>query len=304
VHNKQVRRRRAVLGLLVAASLILLTAYFGAASSSPLHQVQRGIVEVLSPVQEGASKVLSPVRDIAGWFSSTLRAKSQVDSLKQQVRQLDYQLAQLQGAALQNRELRAQVKLDATYGIGAYAPVSATVYAHDPELWYQTIQVDKGSDDGVVAGDPVIGDKGLVGVVTTVEPTVSNVTLITDSSYKVSAQVQDLQGDQGVLVPEAANPNALLLQDLPAHAQISNGQLVVTTGFKQGPLQSLYPPNLPIGVVSNFNQDELVQQQQIQVTPLVDLRHLTTVQILTRPHGTSVSASTHLTTSAQVGTGP
>ena len=55
MHDKQVRRRRAILGLLVGVSLILLTAYFGESPSSPLHTVQRGVVEVLSPVQEGAS---------------------------------------------------------------------------------------------------------------------------------------------------------------------------------------------------------------------------------------------------------
>ena len=51
MHDKQVRRRRAVLALLVVVSLILLTAYFGESPSSPLHSVQRGIVEVLSPIQ-------------------------------------------------------------------------------------------------------------------------------------------------------------------------------------------------------------------------------------------------------------
>ena len=45
MHDKQVRRRRAVLGVLVGASLILLTAYFGESQNSPLHSVQRGIVE-------------------------------------------------------------------------------------------------------------------------------------------------------------------------------------------------------------------------------------------------------------------
>jgi rod shape-determining protein MreC len=84
VHDKQIRRRRAVLALLVVVSLVLLTDYFGSPSSSPLHSVQRGIAEVLSPVQNGASKVLSPVRDVAGYFSSTFNAKSQVANLKSQ----------------------------------------------------------------------------------------------------------------------------------------------------------------------------------------------------------------------------
>ena len=61
MHDKQVRRRRAVLGLLVGASLILLTAYFGESAASPLHSVQRGIVALLSPIQQGASTILTPL---------------------------------------------------------------------------------------------------------------------------------------------------------------------------------------------------------------------------------------------------
>ena len=72
-----------MLALLVVVSLILLTAYFGESPSSPLHSVQRGIVEVLSPIQEGASKALKPVRDVAGWFSDTFHAKSQRDQLQE-----------------------------------------------------------------------------------------------------------------------------------------------------------------------------------------------------------------------------
>ncbi len=87
MHDKKtIRRRRATLALLVVVSLILLTAYFGESPSSPLHSVQRGIVQVLSPIQEGASKALKPVRDIAGWFSSTFHAKAQRDQLRKQGR--------------------------------------------------------------------------------------------------------------------------------------------------------------------------------------------------------------------------
>ena len=60
VHDKQVRRRRAVLALLVAVSLILLTAYFGETPTSPLHNVQRGVVEVFSPVEAGRQQGPDP----------------------------------------------------------------------------------------------------------------------------------------------------------------------------------------------------------------------------------------------------
>src|SRR5207302_6613201 len=112
VHDKQVRRRRAVLALLVGVSLILLSVYFGESPTSPLHTVQRGVVEVLSPIQEGASKALKPVRDIAGWFSDTLHAKSQRDQLRKQVQTLQAQVAQYRGAWIENQQLQRQVGLD------------------------------------------------------------------------------------------------------------------------------------------------------------------------------------------------
>ena len=288
MHDKQVRRRRAVLALLVGVSLILLTAYFGESPTSPLHSVQRGIVEVLSPVQEGASQVLKPARDVAGWFSDTLNATSQRNQLRKQVHTLQAQLALAKSAQIQNVQLNKEVGLDDSIGISAYRPVGANLIARDPTLWYQTIEIDKGSDDGVALQDPVLGDGALVGKITTVDATVSIVTLITDHSYAVTAQVQDASGDTGLLVPAVGNPNQLLLQNLqppsPGQAGPAPGQLVVTAGFTSGALDSLYPAGIPIGTVSNANQNELLNNGQVQVAPSADLRHLDTVQVLTRPH--------------------
>jgi len=162
VYDKQVRRRRAILALLVAVSLILLTAYFGESPGSPLHSVQRGIVEVLSPIQTGASKALKPVRDVAGWFSDTFSAKSQRDKLKKEVATLRQQLDSAQQQLIQNQQLARQVGLDNKIGISSYQPVAAHVIGRDPTLWYQTIEVDKGSADGVHRGEPVRGDGALV----------------------------------------------------------------------------------------------------------------------------------------------
>ncbi len=279
-----------MLALLVGISLILLTAYFGESPNSPLHTVQRGIVEVLSPIQEGASKVLKPVRDIAGWFSDTIHAKSQADQLRKANLKLQGEVAQYKQAWIENQQLTKEVGLDNSLGISSYKPVGAQVISRDPTLWYLTVEVDKGSDDGVRVNNPVLGDGALVGKVTTVAPTVSIVTLITDHSSAVTAQVQDQYGDTGVLIPAVGNPNQLLLQYLPRHAPIQVGQQVVTAGFKSGPLDSLFPAGIPIGQVSGANQNTLINNGQVQVTPAADLRHLPAVQILTAPHAGAVHA--------------
>jgi rod shape-determining protein MreC len=289
VHDKQVRRRRAVLALLVAVSLILLTAYFGEQPNSPLHNVQRGVVEVLSPVEQGASTVLAPVRSVASWFSSTFHAKSQVKELKTRVQYLTTQLAQAKGAQLLNSQLAAELHLDNSLDLSSYHPVTAQVILRDPTLWYQHISVDKGSDDGVALHDPVIGDGALVGEVTEVSATASIVTLITDHTVSVTARVLDASGDTGELVPAVGNPEELVLQYLqpPNPGQTQNGPqqglLVVTAGFRSGPLESYFPAGIPIGKVLPVDENQLLNNGEIQVTPQADLRGVDVVQILTRP---------------------
>lgn len=289
MHDKQIRRRRAVLAVLVGVSLILLTAYFGESQSSPLHNVQRGVAEVLSPLQTGASRALKPVRDIASWVSDTLHAKSQVDGLRRELQTYEAEAARYRSAWLLNQQLSQEVGLDEHLGIGGRDLVSAQVIVRDPTLWYQTVEVDKGSDDGVRVHDPVIGDQALVGTVSFVGPTFSVVSLITDHTVSVTAQVLDRNGDTGELVPAVGSPNELVLQDL----QISDpqqalsgpqvGQLVSTAGFKSQTLESYYPQGIPIGVVSSVNTNEEISSGTIQVTPSADLRQLAVVQILTNP---------------------
>jgi rod shape-determining protein MreC len=285
VYDKQVRRRRALLALLIAVSLILLTAYFGESPSSPLHSVQRGIVEVLSPIQKGASTALKPVRDVAGWFSDTFSAKSERDKYKKEAAALQQQVGSLQQYKFEYQQAAKLLGLASNIGTANFQPVAAHVISRDPTLWYQTVEVDKGSADGVHQDDPVLGAGALAGKISTVGPNFAIVTLITDHSYSVAAAVQDSLNDAGVLTPAVGNPNQLLLQNLSPHAPIKTGQQVVTAGFKSGTLDSLYPSGIPIGQVSDSNpQDDLLNNQQVTVTPAADVRHLDLVQILTRPH--------------------
>ena len=288
MYDKQIRRRRAVLALLVVISLILLTDYFGESSSSPLHSVQRGIATVLSPVQEGASTVLSPVRDIAGWFSSTFRAKSQLAQRTAENHTLRHELAQLNYEGIQYKKYAGLLKLDQSFNLKIYGLEAAKVIAKDPSLWYETITVDKGSGDGVRQWDPVVGPGGLVGDVSEVNGGSSIVSLLTSPDFAVGAEVENNSGSAGLIQPEAGNPTTLQLINLPTTAQIgSNQTMVVTSGFQdpgERAVHSVYPPGIPIGTISSEDpQSSVLTNQPLAVTPLVDLQDLSAVQILTHP---------------------
>jgi rod shape-determining protein MreC len=286
VYDKQVRRRRAVLALLVVVSLILLTAYFGESAGSPLHSVQRGVITVLSPIQEGASRALKPVRDLFGWFGDTARAKKERDQLKAQRDSLLEQVVGYKVALQENEQLHRILALDDSNGLDAYDKRTVRIIGRAPNnLLRDTLQVDAGSSDGVRVGDPAVAGGGLVGHVSTVSGPTSIVTLITDPSSSVAVKVLDAAGDYGLVKPSVGDPLDLLVQLLPRHARIVTDDVVVTGGFRSSGLESLYPPNIPIGRVTKADPQELATDQQVHITPIADLRHLDFVQILIGPSG-------------------
>jgi rod shape-determining protein MreC len=179
-----------VLALLVGLSIALLTAYFGESASGGLHAIQRGFLQALAPLQEGASRALKPARDFVGWTGDVFDAKSENKKLRRQVRDLQGRLAQSEAGSRDARELRALVGFNRSSAFpDGYSPVSARVIARSPTVWYSTITIDKGSDQGLRVNQPVMSGAGLVGKVSDVAPDAARVTLLTDHTSGVSGQV-------------------------------------------------------------------------------------------------------------------
>ena len=85
---------------------------------------------------------------------------------------------------MREAEQRAKLnEMDTTGGMNKYGPVDARVFVHSPNIWYQRIEINKGINDGVHRGDPVINGAGLVGKVEDVTGGSAVVTLITDQSF-------------------------------------------------------------------------------------------------------------------------
>ena len=285
MYDKTVRRRRLILALLVGLSLLLLTAYFGEAQGGGLHSVQRGFLTVISPIQDGADKVLKPVRDLFGWFGSTLDAKSQNKQLRSEVAKLRRELGNQQLDEHSYRELLALYHLDNGLSLSSYTPVSATVFYKSPNIWYSTITIDKGSSAGVRVNDPVINGEGLVGQVTQVASDGALVSLITDSEVEVKATIA-ASGAEGIVQPQVGEPGHLLMQYLPQNVHPTIGELVVTAGTIAGRADPLYPRGIPIGTVTSIGDQS--PYRSVDVSPVVDLHNLDSVQVLTHSSGSHV----------------
>jgi rod shape-determining protein MreC len=280
-HSKVVRRRRAALAVFVGLSIVMLTAYFGESSSGALHALQRGAQEAFAPLETGTGRALKPFRDLFGWFGDTLDAKDQNEKLKNEVVALRKRLAESDTARQDVRQLRAMVKLTRQDGFPEGTdPVGARVIARSPTVWYSTVKIDKGSGDGIREDQPVIAEGGLVGKVTRVTGGTSEVTLITDGSSAVSAQVMP-EGANGIVRPEVGQPDDLLLDFVEKGRRVTKGTTVVTSGFTSSRVESRFPRGVPIGRVTRVDLDEVELYQRVHIKPFADVRRIDFVQVLT-----------------------
>ena len=282
--SKVVRRRRAALAIFVALSIVMLTAYFGESSGGFFHTLQKGAQEAFAPIETGAGRALKPARDLAGWFGDTLDAKGENEDLKKELEALRKRLGENETARRDNQQLRGLVRLGRSEGFPqGTRPVAARVIARSPTVWYSSVKIDKGSSDGVRRDQPVIAAGGLAGRVTQVTGGNAEVSLITDASSAVSAQVMP-RGAAGVVKPQVGEPDDLLLDFIEKGRRVTEGTTVVTSGFtssREG-VESLFPRGIPIGRVTVVDLDEVDLYQRVHIKPFADLRRVDFVQVLTR----------------------
>jgi rod shape-determining protein MreC len=286
MHDKAVRRRRAVLAVLVLLSLFLLTAYFGEGSNGQLHGVQRGAMEVLAPIQEGANRALKPFRDLFGWFGDTLDAKSQNKKLRSENDQLRNELITAIDDKRQLEQYKGLQEQNEQGGLKSYNPVEARVIARSPSSWYQTFQINKGSSDGLRVDQPVVNSAGLVGKVKSVSNGNASVMLLTDPEFGVSAQALE-SGEPGSVGPAVGAPGDLRFELVPNAKLVHKGEHIITAGTSTSSrvtdLRSLYPRGILIGTVKRIETGEGELDRVIHVQPIADLHNLDIVEVLTQP---------------------
>jgi rod shape-determining protein MreC len=279
VYRKQVRRRRAVLALLVISSFALLTATYGQSSGG----LQRGVSAVFGPLQEGADRALKPARDLVNWVDETFEARGENDRLRSELAEVRDEAVAGEVALQENEQLREILGLRRSGVIpSGYEPVTARVIGRSPTVWYSTVQIDKGSSSGVEVNDPVVNGNALVGGVSSVTAGTAKVTLITDPESAVTAKVVP-GGAQGVAKGQVGDPEELVLDFIDTARRISRGDTIVTAGWRSEDLDldSQFPPNLPIGEVTEAPIAAQEASQQVRLRPFVDLRDLDFLDVLT-----------------------
>lgn len=244
------------LGFFAALALFLMVADVRFKLTNPIRQT---VALVLSPLQTAlywpVERVLGVTRDL----QSLREAQRERDDAQDQSRSMALRAQRADQLALENARLRALLGLRQSSQPQAIA--GEVIYeSRDP--FSHKFVLDKGSMQHIEAGMPVIDDKGVVGQVTRVYLTSSEVTAITDKDMAVPVQ-NTRTGLRSIAYGDATQPGALELRFTPANADVQEGDQLVTSG-----LDGVYPPGLAVARVVSVERRAQSPFARIVCTPL------------------------------------
>ena len=207
-----------------------------------------------------------------------LAAPSDVAELRQRNTELESEVSRLQAQVI---ELQQQV--DETEILAALVDFSranpestykgAAVIGRDPSPFLHYIIINRGSNDGILRGMPVVTNQGLIGRVDAVIADAARVQLITDPGSTVNIRLQNADAD-AVLVGSVTGD--LTLEMISQDVSVEVGDVVLTSGLGGG-----YPPDLIIGQVLNVRKRDYELFQQANIQPVVAFTRLEIVLVIT-----------------------
>jgi len=223
--------------------------------------------------------------DVQSWFSTRfvaiqdfLTAPRDIVSLRQRNVELENEVSRLQAQVIELQQRVSDTeRLAALVDFSRANPESsyraAAVIGRDPSPFLHYIIIDRGSNDGIQRGMPVVTEKGLVGRIDAVIADAARVQLITDPGSSVNVRMQTLTLE-AILIGSVTGDLSLDL--LPQDVAIQEGEVVLTSGLGGG-----YPPDLIVGQVTNIRQREADLFQQAFVQPVEDFARLNIVLVIT-----------------------
>ncbi len=168
------------------------------------------------------------------------------------------QLQQLQVLQAENEHLRSLLNVQQK---ADYSMQLAEIVYVERDIFQRKLLLDKGAQAGVLAGQVVMDDNGIVGQVTRVYPWLSEATLITNKDHAVPIQV--LRNGLRSVVFGSGDTGQLALRYLPISSDIQEGDVLVTSG-----IDGTYPPGLPVARVTRIERDPAYPFARIQCTPI------------------------------------
>lgn len=240
----------------------------------------------VSPISSVFSTVFSPLRKVStaisekfDWFTSTFAFSG---SYQQEIERLNAQIARYESQLVDYEDMLNKIEsYESMLGIKEdnedFIFERAEVIGLDTTDVFNSLIIDKGSNDDISVNDAVISGNYVVGVVKKVYPTYSVVSTILSESVNVSAMDSSSREIAYVSTTiEFSEKGYCLMQPLTSDTSISPGSIIVTSG-----IGGIYPSGLIIGTVIQIEDSKYDLSSYAVIEPGVDVTQLEDVYVIT-----------------------
>ncbi len=264
-------RTRYTLIVLVLSAVTLLTLDFR--GFGPLESAQTGLRNILAPAQEGASALFEPLTNV--W-----KGAFDYDDVVAENARLAEELAQIKGNTTAEAIARAELEelakqLDLEFLGDNERVVARVVGGAVGNFNSYTVDIDKGSADGMAEGMPVVTGAGLVGQLVRVDRDRSTLQLVSDPDFNVAVKLSTSR-DVGIGHGNGSDDRTLIIDSgIEAESVVSVGDTVSTAGGA-----SRFPAGLPIGLVTDVQAGEAALGQRVIVNLGANLDRLDFVTVV------------------------
>jgi rod shape-determining protein mreC len=239
-----------------------------------LRPIRTAVGYFLLPVQTGVNRVGSAVYSNFKNQEKMRTALSDNESLREQVATLTMENTRLQSDSYELGRLRKLYELNQTYG--QYRMTGARVIAKDTGNWFHVFRIDKGARDGIKPDMNVVGDGGLIGIVTDVGDNYATVRSIIDDVSRVSAMA--IQSNDTCIVSGNLQLYAngkLKISDITDTADIKDGDAIVTST-----VSSKFLPGILIGYAGDLKTDPDRLTRSGTLVPVADFETIQEVLVI------------------------
>ncbi len=264
------RNPKVTLLLLVLATVTLLT--FDARDSGVVSGLKKGALWVLSPLEAVSSGVTDPVVNLWNGAFNVGDLEAENEQLRSELARLESQGAREANAQSQLDELRQLADLDDSMDLPR---VTVRRVGGAASNFDQSIQIDKGTSDGIQRGMPVVTSAGLIGRIAEVSDDRAVVQPVSDPELSIGVRLVQ-SGD--IVVARGGGEGRPLRVDagIGRETEVAVGEIAVTSGLDE----SRYPPDIPVGqVVSALASNQSVQPD-VRIEPLADLERFLFAEVV------------------------
>jgi rod shape-determining protein MreC len=258
-----------IIGFIVLVTLSFTMLSLSSREPYPEHGAGRFAIALVAPFQKIISHSSRFLRDIWEHYFFLVSVAEENERLHKEA-QTAFALAHRNEELMQaNDRLRQLLNLDQELQLPT---VAAQVVGKDPSPWFQTILVDKGREDGVEIGFPVINPQGVVGLIVDSTAHYAKVMLITDPNSAVDAVVQKSRA-RGII--KGGTSGYCVFNYVLRKYDVEVGDSVISSG-----MDGVFPKGTPIGRVAEVLKQDAGIFQDVTVTPFVDFERLEEVLIV------------------------